>query len=201
MIRLFRSLLLILFLCLIAALPAVGSPIPLETETFTGCITYAEAGNPFGVNQGETFNWTATYPENIIGDVEISYWGNPNFALNITIGSYNFTADDDVHLAYGYPKFIFTDGELTGLDVWEDSFSIGSILYAFTTNTPLPTAGGFNPDFSTFSIFEYTDDGAKAVVSGNLFCSACPSAVPIPAPILLLGTGLVGLVGFRRKTH
>jgi hypothetical protein len=73
------------------------------------------------------------------------------------------------NLAYGLGRVVF----LTDMDAWDD---LGSAA------KPLITAGSNN-----------------AIVWENMFHYACnPSPVPLPATIVLLGSGLLWLVGLRK---
>jgi len=58
---------------------------------------------------------------------------------------------------------------------------------------------GMSGGLLTLNLFDIPLEKRKGLftISGTITNNASPT--PIPAPVLLLGTGLIGLAGFRRK--
>jgi hypothetical protein len=108
-------------------------------------------------------------------------------ALEVTIGSRTFEETEDYFYgpgAMGAPALIFDDEEnIIGVDFLVDDYD---------NNYRLST------DYDTFTIYSLAEDGFTSdvlLVSGTFSFSA----VPVPAAAWLLGSGLLGLIGIRRR--
>lgn len=136
-----------------------------------------------------------------------------NYSLNNVIqsngqqmtGSFQWTYDEgDFENGSGVFSELFIPGHGTDIDALTINFDVGkSIEFSLTANVH---GGGVNvslfllssltPTQTTFldpsrSSYEIESGGSKgSFVSGNI----SPSAVPIPAAIWLLGSGLIGLI-------
>jgi hypothetical protein len=192
-----------IFLCLILLLVSVMVQ-PAHATLYTGEITEEfVTPNPFSVNVGNTFVWEAAWTGS-----PTTGWISADL-LRIPVAPFLYREDGDADYA-NWPQLHFTSGVLDGVDaLWVDWLRDGNTWYHITTLTPV--GGPYN--YLSFSVFstnnsmaEYYEDlggsGATTqiktpVLSGVLYTSP----VPIPAPILLLGTGLLGLAGFRRKNR
>lgn len=96
--------------------------------------------------------------------------------------------------------FSGTTGNLVGLDHIDITLPDGTVLSDYATDG----LGNFNLDWTltlgenVFTVVAYGDDQTTATATWKLYGKDCTN-VPEPATMLLFGTGLVGLVGYRRK--
>jgi hypothetical protein len=169
---------------------ATAAHAALVTESFTGTITFADATTPFGVDVNDTFAWTTTYDldfQNALGNVVIGE--DPNMKLSVTIGSRTFVETEDKFYGsgdFGAPILTFDDqNHVNGV-----SFLVDDLVnnYRFSSNE------------ANFTIYSIGDDGMTSdlhLVSGTFDFNP----VPVPGAVWLLGGGLLGLVGLRRRRN
>jgi len=85
-----------------------------------------------------------------------------------------------------------------------ESYNLAYLIYAATSVSPIAPNGGkgtFTVGYAQIaSPFVYTTDYVN-LEGLNLYAGSGESSSPVPEPasMLLLGTGLLGLIGFRRK--
>jgi hypothetical protein len=164
----------------------------LITENFSGTITYADASNPFDVAADDLFGWTTTYDltyQNSLGNIVIG--DDQDMKLSVTIGSRTFGETEDVFYGpgtFGAPILTFDDQDrIDGVSLLVDDYANG---YRFRSLG----------DGSGFDIYSIGADGFSDnihLVSGTFSFDAAP--VPIPGALWLMGSGLVGLLGYRRR--
>jgi hypothetical protein len=164
----------------------------LITENFSGTITYADASNPFDVAADDLFGWTTTYDltyQNSLGNIVIG--DDQDMKLSVTIGSRTFGETEDVFYGpgtFGAPILTFDDQDrIDGVSLLVDDYANG---YRFRSLG----------DGSGFGIYSIGADGFSDgihLVSGTFSFDAAP--VPIPGALWLMGSGLVGLLGYRRR--
>jgi len=96
--------------------------------------------------------------------------------------------------------FSGTTGNLVGLDHIDITLPDGTVLSDYATDG----LGNFNLDWTltlganNFKVDAFGDDGTTATATWTLYGTPCNN-VPEPATMLLFGTGLAGLIGYRRK--
>ena len=119
---------------------------------------------------------------------------------------------DDVHDLY----FVLGNQSFTKADLWyfSGTFSDGQLnIINPPPNTDPPYSGVSprvsvakggdaidinGPSFANLGNF-YAADGGAGSIYGNAAISQGSYSIPIPSAILLLGTGLIGIFGIRRK--
>jgi hypothetical protein len=175
---------------LLLVFAATGAHAALVTEAFTGTITFAEGSNPYGVAVDDTFTWTATYDldyQNALGNVVIG--DDPDMKLSVTIGSRTFIETEDVFYGsgnFGAPILTFDD---------QDSVDgVSFLVDDFVNNYRLSS---IDADFTIYSIGADGFSSDVHLVSGTLDFNP----VPVPGAVWLLGGGLIGLVGLRRRRN
>jgi len=182
--------------------PALGSTI---TQTLYGQVTYADPLNPFGITTDTPVVWNVTYDPGWIEEgaftLSVDDYSGEAF-LNVSIGSLFFEEFEDVEYGNGYPEVWFQDGQIVGVNFTVDFLYPEAV--EMTTDlgigaAPMPYI--FSAVGNSFEIYEpqlamvLDQIGGPTLVEGENFSSN----VPLPAAFWLLGSGLLGLVGLRRR--
>jgi len=160
---------------------------PVAGDSVVGLTTYKGYGS---FTNGAA---SVTLGSNFISATDNSV-GTPFFAT----GSLNWTGDSLVMLSFDYT---ISGNGTSGANNW---IQYGDALFLSVGPTTLSANGSGHVsqlyDMSTFGggplmVQAYADGLASSVTISNI--SATPT--PIPAAAWLLGSGLLGLVGIRRK--
>ena len=166
------------------------SAILVDIYQFTGEIT-DDFGNPFGLNVGDEIDGNTIFPNGVISGMGFEEFTIVDEGATVTfnVGPLQLTeADDPAALAF------FSEGLLTGFD-YLAYFTFDSQDYEFAMSF------GSSAGETAFTIY---DDFFDPVVEGNFLdlqggLAGNTQVIPIPGTLILLGTGLAGLMGARRK--
>lgn len=171
-------------LALVALAFGAGSAqAALVNFTLTGDVTYADGGNLFGLNGGDTVSVVGVFDDAVLtgGAGIVSFASVPGNSFTVTAGSYTFTQADDVSGGV-YPTLNLTAG------------------MAFSDFTFLADIGSFGYFDSQLGAF-YGDDDNFGLIGGtwtNFIATPVPEASTYG--MMLAGLGLVGFMAARRKS-
>ena len=167
---------------------------------------------PFQVGTGGTLNENVTSGPGILGTWEALGTGVFNLEEGETSGTIDFfkiwvpfaaaegTLEASIELISPYPT-----GDVSN----QGTFSVWSVLIisggSVTWDGPVSVPynyDGMSDGLLTLNLFDFSIKkqwGSCFTISGTITNDTSPTPTPIPGAFLLLGTGLVGLAGIRRK--
>jgi hypothetical protein len=169
-------------LAAIALSLGVGSAqAALVNFTLTGEVIYADAGNGFSLNSGDTVSVIGTFDDSVLtgGTGTVDFSAVPGNSFTVTAGSFTFTEADDI-----------TGGSYPNLELNAGAF----VEFNFLANI-----GGFGFFDSQLGYFDGDDDNFGTMSGVWTDFTMTPVVVPVPAAVWLFGTGLLGLVGIARR--
>jgi hypothetical protein len=217
-----KKKILITFLC-VMALTALGA-----SGAFALCLNYNNVNNAeilfTGTGDTITFPSAGAFDFHITSDTDgsgsaIGLVGNIDGTF--TIGAISSpAAGAEIAPVTGTGTFSIDDGVgfvLSGVLEWVSIFTLGTaggLNAGGEANVTGITYGGANADLLAFSAFGSAINAltfqftpavplSVLVIDGNLngtSYSGTACAVPVPPSLILLGSGLLGLVGLRRKS-
>ena len=165
-------------------------PVNLLIE---GTINSARNTNPYNLSVGDSVFASASFDNNLItsaGSSEIGFGTNGNAfggSLNLMIGSRNFNEQDDIDYFGFFPTLTFDNG----------LFSCIEFVSEFGRNSRR-LFESFGLDFDRIN-----QNNGRVQITGSWDISTLsitPTAsVPEPTTMMLLGLGIMGLVGSKRR--
>ena len=149
-----------------------------------------------GENAPYSEDWSRLWHAPQVGGASVLTAGQfIEYNLNITFGGLQGVQTGDLIEAYTHPDSVV--GTLTG--IFENTDFTGYIGSSGQPATDDPSLSGFYVFDFTFNMDNWAFGQGDEALNGDLEISYFAEAVPVPAGVWLLGSGVVFLLGIRRK--
>jgi hypothetical protein len=140
-------------------------------------------------NSGNRYMWVQ---DDVIVAAKVITTGYSSINFSFDIRSYDIGGGDRMKIAWAVSA--------TTPDSWSDFTQLDSLTSTSSWTPKSYSLGGAAANTTNLWIAFFMDDGTGDVLlADNIRVSGTASAVPEPAAMMLLGAGLLGLWGFRRK--
>ncbi len=197
---------------LLLAFAVTATAAPLRAYTVTGTVSNV-AGNPFGLGiaLGDAVTGTLTYDAGVIvtsapGDTLLFYPQNLSDGLLANVGGSVFTSNN-------FSFLVENDRPVENLDGYNVTSAFGGDLFrdaAPATGSIGIAALGPDSTIDSLSLLDFdplafAGSTLQLLQDGDNYLQAsitlAPTAVPVPASILMLATGLAGLLSYRARSR